>query len=123
MLSSPRLGSYKHTSMLAAYTKRRLSESTKRYALFVKAFHLNINIIYQHILFVNCFLQFISLNFSAYCFWKLISEHDDSRIFIRCGMLFDIILNFFFNITHKTKLPRIMKAVLPFELLVQLLLY
>ena len=38
--------------------------------------------------------KLVSLNFTADGLWKLIAEYNDSRIFIRSGVLLYVVLNF-----------------------------
>ena len=49
------------------------------------------------------FLQLISDNLAARCFGKLVLENNDSRIFIRCGVLLNIGLNFLFELLGRLR--------------------
>ena len=49
------------------------------------------------------FLQLISDNLAARCFGKLVLENNDSRIFIRCGVLLNIGLDFLFELLGRLR--------------------
>ena len=81
------------------------------HALFVKAFTICIvsyhNFVCLSIVF-SCTksekvrLKFISLNFTANGLWKLGAEFNDSRIFVRSGVLLNVFLNFFLIFSFTT---------------------
>jgi len=92
-LSSPRLGSYNANLPPTACTDRRFSEgvssapSSSKSFLYIGYFITGSQICQQ-------FLEFISLNFAAYCLGQFVFKHNHSRILVRSGMGFNIILDF-----------------------------
>ena len=43
-------------------------------------------------------LKLVSLDFSTYCLWKFISEHNKSWVFVRSCMILNICLDFLFQL-------------------------